>query len=174
MADHYFSSSPSAPSRPSPVRLHLPDLDLSLLSDRGVFSRPRVDPGTLVLLRESALPPPAGHLLDLGCGYGPVACALASRAPGATVWAVDVNPRALHLAAANAGALALANVKVAGPAEVPPEVSFAGIWSNPPIRIGKGALQGLLTVWLGRLAEGACAWLVVNRHLGGDSLAAWL
>ncbi len=147
---------------------------MTLLTDRGVFSGSRVDPGTLALLRECAPPPAAGNLLDLGCGYGPLACVLARRAPGATVWAIDVNSRALELTGANAAALGLANVRTALPDEVPEGMSFSGIWSNPPIRVGKETLHELLAVWLARLAPGARAWLVVNRHLGGDSLAAWL
>jgi len=174
MADHYFSPTPSAPSQPAPVKLNLPDVQFSLLADRGVFSGARVDPGTLALLRETPAPPPEGDLLDLGCGYGPIACTLARRSPGATVWAIDVNSRAVELTAANAATLGLANVRAVAPVEVPVSVTFAGIWSNPPIRIGKVALHELLASWLGRLAAGAAAWLVVNRHLGGDSLGAWL
>jgi 16S rRNA (guanine1207-N2)-methyltransferase len=128
----------------------------------------------LALLREGAPPPLEGNLLDLGCGYGPLACALARRAPRAIVWATDVNSRALELTCANAAALGLANVRAARPDEIPPETVFMGIWSNPPIRVGKTALHDLLSVWMARLAPGASAWLVVNRHLGGDSLAAWL
>ena len=48
------------------------------------------------------------------------------------------------------------------------------IWSNPPVRIGKKALHALLTTWLGLLSEQGQAWLVVQRNLGADSLAAWL
>jgi 16S rRNA (guanine1207-N2)-methyltransferase len=51
---------------------------------------------------------------------------------------------------------------------------FQLIWSNPPIRIGKPALHQLLTRWLGKLAPGACAYLVVQRNLGADSLQRWL
>ncbi len=174
MADHYFAATPSSPSQPSTVQLHLPDVQMTLMTDRGVFSGNRVDPGTLALLRESAPPPAEGNLLDLGCGYGAVACVLAHRSPGATVWAIDVNSRAVELTGANATALGLTNIRAAAPNEVPAGTVFAGIWSNPPIRVGKDALHELLAAWMGRLAPGSRAWLVVNRHLGSDSLAAWL
>lgn len=174
MADHYFSATPSSPSEPRTVELRLPDLHLTLTADRGVFSGDRVDPGSLALLRESAAPGADGDLLDLGCGYGVIACALARRAPGATVWATDVNTRALELTRANAAALGLPNVRAAAPDDIPPGIAFSGIWSNPPIRIGKEALHRLLATWLGRLAGGGRAWLVVHRHLGGDSLGDWL
>ncbi|HXW82151.1 MAG TPA: methyltransferase [Acidimicrobiales bacterium] len=174
MADHYFAETPSTPSRRVVVDMRLPDMQVNLLADRGVFSGSRVDPGTLTLLRQTPPPPPTGEVLDLGCGYGPVACALAKRAPGATVWAVDVNSRALELASANAVSLGLNNVRAVRPDDVPDEVVFNGIWSNPPVRVGKLALRELLSTWLARLAGDASAWLVVNRHLGSDSLAEWL
>ena len=171
---HYFSPDPATPSRPQTVRLDLPDVSFALRTDAGVFSGARVDPGTKVLLAEAPAPPPAGDLLDLGCGYGPIALTLAARSPGATVWAVDVNERARALTAANAEAAGLANVRVAAPDEVPADVRFAAIWSNPPVRVGKAALHHLLTTWLGRLAADGVALLVVQKHLGADSLQRWL
>jgi 16S rRNA (guanine1207-N2)-methyltransferase len=173
-AGHYFDAEPAAPSRPGSVELVLPDLRATLAVDRGVFAHDRVDAGTLALLRVADRPAAEGDLLDLGCGYGPIACTLARRAPAATVWAVDVNRRALALTAANSAALACPNVRPVEPDEVPPDVRFAGLWSNPPIRVGKEAVHELLGRWLPRLAPGAPAWLVVHKHLGGDSLAAWL
>ena len=151
----------------------LPDVRLMLAADRGVFSSRAVDPGTVELLRATP-PPPDGDLLDLGCGYGPIACTLAVRAPGSTVWAVDVNERAVSLTAANAERIGAPNVRAATPDQVPADVTFAGIWSNPPIRVGKAALHELLVTWLGRLQPQGSAWLVVHHHLGGDSLARWL
>jgi 16S rRNA (guanine1207-N2)-methyltransferase len=171
---HYFDAAPGAPSRPSQVELRLPDAAVSLTVDRGVFSGTRVDPGTVALLRSEATPAAAGHLLDLGCGYGPIACTLARRAPAATVWAVDVNQRALALTRTNATSLGLTNLVAEDPDGVPDDVTFAEIWSNPPIRIGKEALHQLLECWLARLAPEGRALLVVHRHLGGDSLAEWL
>jgi 16S rRNA (guanine1207-N2)-methyltransferase len=107
---------------------------------------------------------------------------LAKRSPGATVWAVDVNERALELCARNAAAAGLANVRcvLAGDPSVPSRL--AGIWSNPPVRIGKAALHDLLSAWLGRLsgsgaggaAGGGQAYLVAGRNLGADSLHRWL
>ena len=174
MAEHYFTETPSAPSRPMTVELRLPDMEMRLAADRGVFSGNRVDPGTMTLLRESPVPPAQGELLDLGCGYGPIACALARRAPAATVWATDINSRALQLTAANAVSLDLNNIRAVRPDHVPTGLRFNGIWSNPPVRVGKVALRELLSTWLARLADTANAWLVVNRHLGSDSLADWL
>ena len=171
---HYFDVDPQVASDPGRVRLVLPDLALELVTDRGVFAREGVDPGTKLLLVEAPRPPLAGELLDLGCGYGPIAVALGRRSPGARVWAVDVNRRALALTAANAEAAGAGNVRAVAPEAVPDDVSFAGIWSNPPVRIGKPALQQLLLRWLARLAPGGRAWLVVHKHLGADTLARWL
>jgi 16S rRNA (guanine1207-N2)-methyltransferase len=171
---HYFSPSPGGASRPTTVRLDLPDLSLSLRTDRGVFSGARIDPGTKYLLTDAPDPPASGHLADIGCGYGPVALTLATRAPDATVWAIDVNERALALTRANADAAGLSNVRVARPDEVPEAVRFARLWSNPPVRVGKTALHGLLDRWLGRLEPDGRAVLVVQRNLGADSLHRWL
>jgi 16S rRNA (guanine1207-N2)-methyltransferase len=171
---HYFDAEPSVASSPGTVRLALPDATFDLATDRGVFAREGVDPGTKLLLLEAPPPAPAGDLLDLGCGYGPVTLTLARRSPAATVWAVDTNRRARDLTQANAAAAGLGNVRVAAPDDVPDDVRFATVWSNPPVRIGKPALQTLLTRWLGRLADDGRAVLVVHKHLGSDSLARWL
>ncbi len=174
MADgHYFVATPPVASRPGEVTMSVGDKVVRLRTDRGVFSADRIDPGTTILLGKSP-PPPEGHLLDLGCGYGPIAVALALQSPAATVWAVDVNERALGLTRENAARLGLGNVRAVAPDAVTSDVRFAGIWSNPPIRIGKEALHDLLQRWLFRLDEGGRAWLVVQKHLGADSLAAWL
>jgi 16S rRNA (guanine1207-N2)-methyltransferase len=185
----YFAEQPAAAHRPGTVQVVLPDMHLTLATDSGVFSPGRLDPGTRLLL-ETAPPPPAdGDLLDLGCGYGPIALVLAKRSPRARVWAVDVNQRAIDLCAGNAAAMGLANVRcvavaAAGPGSTAPDsacpdtaglpASYQLIWSNPPIRIGKQALHSLLTGWLSRLAPGAAAYLVVQRNLGSDSLQRWL
>lgn len=154
------------------MRLHLPDLDLTLHTDSGVFSGGRVDRGTRILLEHAPMPPRRGPLLDLGCGYGPIALTLATRRRRLPVWAVDVNDRALALTRENAADLG--NVTVARPEEVPADVEFAGIYSNPPIRSGKATLHGLMQTWLPRLAPEGRAYLVVHKHLGSDSFADWL
>ncbi|MBO0821090.1 MAG: methyltransferase [Nocardiopsaceae bacterium] len=174
MNGHYFDASPEARHRPGLVRAVLPDVYLELETDSGVFSPGRLDPGTRFLLESGPPPPEAGDLLDLGCGYGPIACALAQRSPNATVWAVDVNERARDLCARNAEAAGLANLRCLPPDSPGLPGRFDGLWSNPPIRIGKAALHALLETWLARLAPGAAAHLVVGRNLGADSLHSWL
>ena len=152
----------------------LPDLHLDLDTDAGVFSAGRLDAGTRLLLDTVPPPPQAGHLVDLGAGYGPLALVMAARAPRAAVWAVDVNQRALGLCAANAARAGLANVRCAAPGDPGLPASVDAIWSNPPLRIGKQALHTLLADWLGRLTPGGAGYLVVARNLGADSLHRWL
>jgi 16S rRNA (guanine1207-N2)-methyltransferase len=171
---HYFDEEPTVASAPQRVELWLPDMQLVLVTDRGVFGYDRIDAGTKLLLLRAPPPAGSGALLDVGCGTGAIALTMAKRSPGATVWAVDVNARARDLCAANADANGLTNVRVAAPDEVPDDVLFATMWSNPPIRIGKPALHDLLARWLARLAPTGEAVLVVHKHLGADSLQRWL
>jgi 16S rRNA (guanine1207-N2)-methyltransferase len=174
VGEHYFAKQPGAQSRPGTVDLVLPDLHLRLATDRGMFSPDRVDLGTRVLLDSVPPPPAGGDLLDLGCGYGPIALTMAARSPQAIVWGVDVNERALRCGRDNAQAADLDNVRFCSSEEVPAATRFAAIWSNPPIRIGKPALHELLTAWLSRLSPGGRAHLVVQKNLGSDSLQRWL
>jgi 16S rRNA G1207 methylase RsmC len=171
--EHYFTADPSVPFTRKPVHARVWGHDLALDSGSGVFAQGRVDAGTAVLFREAEPQAADGPFLDLGCGYGVVALALAAVRPGAEVWAVDVNERALLLTRENAAAAGVA-VHAVGPEEVPPEVRFSEIWSNPPIRIGKQALHELLLTWLPRLAPDGRAVLVVGRNLGADSLHRWI
>ncbi len=170
--DHYFSGDPASAARPRRVRLDLPDRTIHLHTDAGVFSPDRVDPGTKLLLME--LPELAdGPVVDLGCGYGAVACTVALRHPDLAVVAVDVNPRARQLCERNAAALGV-DVTVLDPDRADGLRGIGTIVSNPPIRIGKSALHALLVDWLGRLRPSGTAYLVVNKNLGADSLARWL
>lgn len=170
---HYFDDDPEVASNRRQIALHLADMSFDLDVDRGVFSGTKIDDGTRVLLVEAAQPGHAKTILDVGCGYGPIACAVATRAPDAAVWAVDVNARARDLCADNASRLGL-NVTVAAPQAVPEDLRFDLIVSNPPIRIGKKNLHALLELWLDRLTPEGHAELVVQKNLGSDSLHRWL
>jgi len=159
---------------PRTISVQLAGRHLDVTTANGIFSPERVDAGTQVLLGNVPAPPPGGNLLDLGCGWGPIALTLALESPHATVWAVDVNERALELVRLNAESLGLDNVNAVTPDDVPADVQFMSIWSNPPIRVGKNELHAMMLSWLPRLEPGTDAWLVVQRNLGSDSLHRWL
>ncbi len=175
MTSHYFDAEPTGPERRQRITATVWGRDLSLFTAGGVFAGEGLDRGTAVLLRESNPPTGSPRVLDLGCGYGPIALAVALACPGATVDAVDVNERALALCRDNAQALGVAaRVRVLRPEDADPAARYDEIWSNPPIRIGKAALHELLLTWLARLTPEGVARLVVARNLGADTLQRWL
>ena len=175
MPEHYFTAQPEAAERRQAITVDLWGRTVRLSTAAGVFSAERLDPGTAVLLRSSPVPTGAPRLLDLGCGYGPIALALALHCPRATIDAVDVNERALALCRHNATALGVADrITVCRPEQTDPAQRYDEIWSNPPIRIGKQPLHELLLTWLPRLKPPGVARLVVARNLGSDTLQAWL
>lgn len=173
---HYFETPTDRSSRHL-VHAKIWDRDYEFHSAPGVFSAHQLDIGTRVLFR-SATPPDDGatRLLDLGCGFGPIAIALASECENAQVDAVDVNDLALQLTTENARALGVDDrVRARRPDELlSEEPRYDEIWSNPPIRIGKQALHQLLLTWLPSLSPEGSAFLVVGKNLGADSLQAWL
>lgn len=171
---HYFSEEPEVESARKRIEVTLPDGSFEMETDTGVFSHGRVDAGTKFLLLEAPELPERGDLLDLGCGAGVIALTMARRRPECRVWAVDVNARARRLTSDNAATLGLRNVTVAAPEEVPDDVSFAAMWSNPPIKVGKSELHDMMRRWLPRLSTDGVGVLVVNKNLGSDSLQKWL
>jgi len=175
VADHYFSAEPGSADIRRTVQAKIWGREYTFTTATPLFSRDRLDLGTSVLLREVEPPSEGGTLLDLGTGYGPIACALAVEATEAKVWAVDVNTRALELTVENAKAAGVGErVHAVLPDDVPADLRFDQIWSNPAIHIGKPELHKMLLHWLARLAPGGVAWFVVGKNLGGDSLQRWL
>ncbi|WP_336658592.1 class I SAM-dependent methyltransferase [Leucobacter sp. USHLN153] len=179
MTQHYFSASPEGELRPREIEVELAGAPRSVVTAGGVFSPEQLDRGTAILLREipeasSLGSAGTGPLLDIGCGWGPIALGAALQQPEREIWAVDVNERSRELTRLNAERLSTRNVRVAAPEEVPEDVRFGEIRSNPPIRVGKEALHGILRLWLPRLADGGIAHLVVAKHLGADSLQRWI
>ena len=126
--EHYFSTSPGSDLVLRTISVRLAGRDFEVTTANGIFSPERIDTGTQVLLSNTPAPPPGGNLLDLGCGWGPVALTLALESPRATVWAVDVNSRALDLVRRNADQLGLDNIRAVTPDEVPADVTFTTIW----------------------------------------------
>ncbi|MHC5796693.1 class I SAM-dependent methyltransferase [Lacisediminihabitans sp. FW035] len=172
--EHYFSELPESELKYRQINVELGGQPFALTTSNGIFSPERIDAGTQVLLANTPPAPPGGNLLDLGCGWGPIALTLALQSPHATVWAVDVNTRALELVRRNADSLGITNINAVTPEDVPADVGFMTIRSNPPIRVGKNELHGMLEFWLPRLEPESEAWLVVQRNLGSDSLHRWL
>jgi 16S rRNA (guanine1207-N2)-methyltransferase len=172
--DHYFTASPASAEQRRTVRVGLVGREVDVHTASGVFCPDRLDLGTAVLLRTVPDPPEHGELLDLGCGWGPIALTMALLSPRARVWAVDVNDRALDLMTGNAERVGCPGITAARPEDVPDGLHFDAIWSNPPIRVGKEVLHDLLQRWLPRLSPTGSAYLVVGKNLGADSLQRWI
>jgi 16S rRNA (guanine1207-N2)-methyltransferase len=172
--EHYFSQEPSSALKTITIQIPVAGQIVDVTTASGTFSPQQLDVGTSVLIDQMDLVPESGNLLDLGCGWGPIALNLAKLRPNAKVWAVDVNTRSIELTAGNAKTLGIPNIETSLPEEVPVDLQFRGIWSNPPIRIGKKELHELLLKWLPRLEAGGEAYLVVQKNLGSDSLQKWL
>ena len=173
-SDHYFSQEPKSNYQPKQIELSVAGEVFKVNTASGTFSPQQIDVGTSILVDHLELAPQNGNILDLGCGWGPIALNLAKHSPKSKVWAVDINNRSLDLTKLNANALDLHNIQTATPEAVPAEVQFSGIWSNPPIRIGKKQLHELLLAWIPRLEINGIAYLVVQKNLGSDSLQKWL
>ncbi|MFM1958343.1 MAG: hypothetical protein RI929_706 [Actinomycetota bacterium] len=172
--EHYFSASPDSRAALKDITFRVGERQFAVQAASGTFSASKLDPGTSILLSKFEEFPSEGNVLDLGCGWGPISLAIASFQPGTKVWALDVNTRSLDLAKSNATKLGLGNIEVVTSEQIPADLRFDAIWSNPPIRIGKAALHDLLKTWLPRLESGGRAMLVVQKQLGADSLLAWI
>lgn len=169
--NHYFDPG-DGDWKSREITVRLAGRDIVVETAGGTFSPEHLDLGTRVLLDTVA--PAEGRILDVGCGWGPIALDAALDNPTAEVWAIDINQRSLELTRRNAERHGLTNVHVATPDAVPADLTFDAIWSNPPIRVGKAELHGILETWVPRLRSGGTAWLVIAKHLGAESLMKWL
>ncbi|MDN5851569.1 MAG: class I SAM-dependent methyltransferase [Actinomycetia bacterium] len=174
MGDHYFSADPATADQRREVAARIWGREYTFTTAGGVFSRDGLDKATAILLGTCEPPRTARTVLDLGCGWGPIACAIARECSDVVVHAVDTNARALDLVRHNADRLGVRDRVLTYAPDEAPNVAYDEIWTNPPIRIGKAALHEMLSHWLARMSEEGVARLVVGKNLGSDSLQRWL
>ena len=171
--NHYFEQSPQTPSKLQQIEVELSGKRVNVFTDSGVFSSAGVDKGTQILLKHSSLAVQTGRVMDLGAGWGSISIELALKNPELEVLAVEINSRAIELINKNASSLGIETLKTLALSDIE-ENSVDQIWSNPPIRIGKKALHELLIEAFSKLKPTGEGFLVVQKHLGSDSLAKWL
>lgn len=157
-----------------PQRQFHEDLGLWVCAHGGVFAGTRVDIGTRFLLGAlEGAKPDAASAIDLGCGTGVLAAALAVARPGISVLATDQSAAAIASAVATAEANDVADrVRVLrdnGLASQP-DASTELILLNPPFHTGatvhSGLAKRLFEDAARVLAPGGELWTVFNSHLG--------
>lgn len=173
MAEQYFTNNPTSEHEYQDIKLELADIKLNLRTDSGVFSKNRVDYGSLVLLQavlDTDLQLPAGKILDLGTGYGPMGLTLAKTYPEREIVMVDVNERALELARANSTANNITNVEIKQ-SDIYQNVTeqFALIVTNPPIRAGKQVVNQIHEAAYQHLVSGGQLVTVLQKKQGAPS-----
>jgi len=171
MSDHYFTNQPSTPHKEEEFSFELKGRKFIFKTDSGVFSKKTVDFGSRVLIdafSEEGLP--AGKILDVGCGYGPMGLSIASSSER-IVEMVDINERAVALAKENATKNKISNVDI-HVSNIYAEVTgkdYAAIVSNPPIRAGKEVVHEILTGAYPLLAKDGTLTIVIQKKQGAPS-----
>lgn len=165
--DHYFSAKTQAPSGPRQIGATVRGLKLRLWTDHGVFSYGKLDRGSKILAEAMQLPE-HGEVLDWGAGYGVLGIVAALLCPQCRVTLVEVNERAAALAQQNIEVAGAGNATVlTGPApEVLDDRQFDAIISNPPLHVGRSAVDTIIREASQRLRPGGSLWLVVPTKKG--------
>lgn len=169
--DHYYSERPSVKEDLRTTSFAVGDIQLTLITSSGVFSKARVDRGTVLLV--GCLEVYDGEqVLDLGCGYGVVGIAAARIVPGCAVTMVDVNHRAVELARRNAELNHVHNVTVVqgNGFHAVSGRRFHRIFTNPPYRAGKQLVHSWLEQSVAHLHDGGALYIVGQRKQGILSL----
>ncbi|EUJ47314.1 hypothetical protein PROCOU_09446 [Listeria rocourtiae FSL F6-920] len=136
---HYYTKNSDLDHNRKTWNFELRGNSIKFISDTGVFSKTTVDFGSRLLIESFEASDSAGKMLDVGCGYGPIALAFAKSYPEAQVDMVDVNDRALELSVENAANNGLTNIRVfeSSVYDGVRDSDYTDIISNPPIRAGK-------------------------------------
>lgn len=174
--DHYYSNKPTVEHDVKEFTFDLRGYSLRFKTDAGVFSKQRIDYGSVLLIEEMEIKEDA-EVLDMGCGYGPIGIVAAKLAKNGTVLMADVNERAVSLTEHNVRVNGVHNAKVVLSNlfdQIPTNRLFDVILTNPPIRAGKETVHQIFTDAHSRLRENGQLWIVIQKKQGAPSAMAKL
>ena len=167
---HYFTNDEELKSKEMTHQVMIRNIDLSFITDHGVFSKKGLDFGTRTLLESIPIDLMHGKILDFGCGYGPIGIFLKKYNQDLDIHMIDINKRSLNLALKNA----ILNDVVVNiyESDMYQNVSetFDYIVTNPPIRVGKKILYEILKTAKEHLKKGGAIYFVIHKDQSEKSV----
>jgi 16S rRNA (guanine1207-N2)-methyltransferase len=173
---HYFKDDPNLASNIKEIKFEVNGLIMNLFTDNGVFSKGKVDEGSLAFLKV-LLPLDLGkNILDLGCGYGTLGLTLAMAKKEARVTLADINPRALNMCKRNAELHNLSNRVTILQSDIYEKIEgpYDSIVVNPPIRAGKKVTYKMYEEAKQYLIDGGSLYIVIRKAQGADSASKYI
>ena len=173
---HYFQDDPNLASNYKQISFEVNGITMNLLTDNGVFSKGRVDEGSLAFLKV-ILPLNLGNnILDLGCGYGTIGLTLAIAKKEARVTLADINARALNMCKKNAEALNLSQRVTILQSDIYEKIEgpYDSIVVNPPIRAGKAVTYRMYEEAKQYLIDGGSLFIVIRKAQGAESASKYI
>lgn len=168
--EHYYSEQQKSLMNIKKINQKIRNVDFEFYTSSGVFSKDKIDKGTLVLA-ENMVIKNNSKVLDIGCGIGVLGIA-AAKLFNSEVVMTDINKRAVMLAVKN---LKSNNVE----AEVyqgnlygeVKDNDFDVILSNPPQTAGKEVCFRLIEEAKNHLKNGGNLQIVARHNKGGKTLS---
>ena len=173
---HYFDLDPSLASKERNIEYFIDGRTITLVSDNGVFSKDKIDEGSLAFLKVIVPLRLSGKILDLGCGYGPIGLTIAITSPKARVTLADINTRALALCDENARRLGLSSRVTCVESNIYENLkgTYDAILINPPIRAGKKVTYQMYEGALSHLVSGGKLYIVIRRNQGALTASKYI
>ena len=173
---HYYDPAPQSASKERLISFEVCGTKISLYTDNGVFSKSRVDEGSLLLLQNVIPLHLSGRILDLGAGYGTLGLSIAVTSENARVDLADVNTRALSLCEKNAKLLKVDQRVTCLQSDIYSNIEgpYDSIVVNPPIRAGKKVTYQMYEGAKQHLSDGGSLYLVIRKAQGAESASKYI
>ena len=168
--NHYFTNNDQLKSEVRVIKYYYDSTCFEFLSDHGVFSKNKIDFGSVTLIETYLKNKKNIHnFLDVGCGYGFLSIVLARELKIIGV-GVDINLRALSLARENAKLNQVSVSFKESNIYDKVEGKFDLIITNPPIRAGKQVVLDILVGAKNHLNQDGELWAVIRKDQGAKSI----
>ena len=166
--EHYFTNNENLKSELRTISYEINNVPFLFTSDNGVFSKDKIDFGSLNLVKVLLKNYDKKNInaLDVGCGYGFIGCVI-GKINGGNVDMVDVNNRALHLSKMNQKENDIANLNIFN-SYIYDNVmkKYDVVITNPPIRAGKGVYLTIINTAFNHLNVDGELWFVMRNNHG--------
>lgn len=167
--NHYFTND-NAFHKEHLISEKFNDVEYKFKTQDGVFSKSKLDDGTLFLLKTVIeMETPKGCGLDLGCGYGTISVILSKNCE-VNMTACDINERAVELTKSN---LVLngtrADVVISDVAQGVKKCEFDFVITNPPIRVGNAILFRFFEESHQKLRDNGVFYAVLRKKQGAET-----